>query len=417
MHSAARSDTSSFFSITQQRLIEFEGRIRKWSRIRLFSRRSSSVSRTANTEPAKHQLKSRPVCFTAPIPRRNMNMNLGGRRRPLLLDAVSTESRVTDNEINQRFRVIEENSGLLSVSGSLYKDVKIDHLVRQGDLGSGTCGTVSKYVLHGKTMAVKEMKRTDNKEESKRIFMDLDVIRKSNDCQYIVKCFGYIITQDHLYICMELMGSCAEKLLQGRELIGFPEEIIAQINSSVIKALNYLKEEHSLMHRDVKPSNILLNVRGHVKLCDFGISGQLIDSQATSISTGCTAYLAPERITRQPYDVRADVWSLGLSLVQLARGKPPYSEDLAAGLTPFGLMARIETDEPPKLSIEEGYTAEFCEFVRQCLQKDIATRPKYKTLMEFPFFVNAQTSDTKVDDWLLHPEKYKPPGPQRSSII
>lgn len=88
------------------------------------------------------------------------------------------------------------------------------------------------------------MKRTDNKEESKRIFMDLDVVRKSNDCKYIVQCFGYIITLDHLYICMELMACCFDKVLSDRQNIGLPEEIVGKVAYSVVEALNYLKEEH-----------------------------------------------------------------------------------------------------------------------------------------------------------------------------
>ncbi|KAI6244012.1 Protein kinase domain-containing protein [Aphelenchoides fujianensis] len=406
----------SFFSVNlHQRILEFEGRIRKWSRIRLFSRRSSSVSRTPNPEAAaRQQLRTRPGCFTAPIPRRNMN--LSGRPRPGgLLDSVSTERRVPDSDVAERYKLIEESSGRLSIGGKFYENIKIDQLQRQADLGSGTCGTVSKYVIEGKAMAVKEMKRTDNKEESKRIFMDLHVIRQSNDCQNIVKCFGYIITQDHLYICMELMASCAEKLLVERQLIGFPEEIIGKIACSVIDALNYLKIEHCLMHRDVKPSNILLNIRGQIKLCDFGISGQLIDSQASTMSTGCTAYLAVARAHRPPpltTSVPVNVWSLGLSLMQLARGSPPYAEELAAtNMTPFALMIRIQTGEPPTISESEGFSAEFCQFVAQCLQKRIEQRPKYEVLMTLPYYVNAKQSPTDVGHWLANPQLYKPPGP------
>lgn len=107
---------------------------------------------------------------------------------------------------------------------------------------------------------------------------------------------------------MELMATCLEKLLLKKQG-GFPEEIIAKMTLSVVYALDYLKDKHSIMHRDVKvsplthrrqinpklsvqPSNILLDWHGNVKLCDFGISGQLIDSKASTMSTGCTAYLA-----------------------------------------------------------------------------------------------------------------------------
>lgn len=207
---------------------------------------------------------------------------------------------VPEKEINEKFKLIEENSGILSIGGIIYSNVKPDQFVIKSTLGSGTCGTVHKVCLHNRVMAEKvcadvkriilcnfqEMKRTDNKEETKRIFMDLDVIRKSNACPFIVQCYGYIITEDHLKIYMELMATCAEKLLRERNDAGFPEEIIGKITLSVTQALIFLKETLSLMHRDIKPSNILLNRSGNVKLCDFGISGQLIDSNAASMSTG-----------------------------------------------------------------------------------------------------------------------------------
>ena len=83
---------------------------------------------------------------------------------------------------------------------------------------------------------------------------------------------------------------------------------------ATVKALNYLKEKLKIIHRDVKPSNILLDGSGNIKLCDFGISGQLVDSIAKTRDAGCRPYMAPEKIDPQRnkgYDVRSDIWSLG----------------------------------------------------------------------------------------------------------
>jgi mitogen-activated protein kinase kinase 7 len=318
------------------------------------------------------------------------------------LDPVSTKRTTTptEAEVNQRYEKIKEKSGVLEIGGHTFKNVRLDDLELVSELGSGTCGVVTKRKLRSRTLAVKEMRRTDNLEESKRIFMDLEVVQRCNGCRYIVECYGYLITMDHLYICMEMMATCLDKLLCVRK--SFPEEIIGKITLSVVHALEYLKENLKLMHRDVKPSNILIDWVGHIKLCDFGISGQLIDSKASTMSTGCTAYLAPERIVRSPYDVRSDVWSLGITLYQLATGEFPY--DLSAG--PFQIMILIREEPSPYLEPNEKFSREFSEFVNACLLKDYQSRPKYKQLLETNFLKRAENEDVDVAMWFTNPDEY-----------
>ncbi|KAG9508376.1 Dual specificity mitogen-activated protein kinase kinase 7, partial [Fragariocoptes setiger] len=97
---------------------------------------------------------------------------------------------------------------------------------------------------------------------------------------------------------------------------------------------------------DVKPSNILINERGDIKLCDFGISGRLIDSKARTRSAGCVAYMAPERLDPKykTYDIRADVWSLGITMIELATGVCPYSNK-----SDFYVIDRVINGDPPTL--------------------------------------------------------------------
>ncbi|XP_065275720.1 dual specificity mitogen-activated protein kinase kinase 7 [Emys orbicularis] len=197
----------------------------------------------------------------------------------------------------------------LEISPARRYQAEINDLENLGEIGSGTCGQVWKmrFKKTGHIVAVKQMRRSGNKEENKRILMDLDVVLKSHDCPYIVQCFGTFITNTDVFIAMELMGTCAEKLkkrIQGP----IPERILGKMTVAIVKALYYLKEKHGIIHRDVKPSNILLDERGQIKLCDFGISGRLVDSKAKTRNAGCTAYMAPERIdppdpTKPDYDI------------------------------------------------------------------------------------------------------------------
>uniref|UniRef100_A0A8D0GIL2 Dual specificity mitogen-activated protein kinase kinase 7 n=1 Tax=Sphenodon punctatus TaxID=8508 RepID=A0A8D0GIL2_SPHPU len=226
-----------------------------------------------------------------------------------------------------------------------------------------------------------QMRRSGNKEENKRILMDLDVVLKSHDCPYIVQCFGTFITNTDVFIAMELMGTCAEKLkkrIQGP----IPERILGKMTVAIVKALFYLKEKHGVIHRDVKPSNILLDDRGQIKLCDFGISGRLVDSKAKTRSAGCAAYMAPERIdppdpTKPDYDIRADVWSLGISLVELATGQFPYKNCK----TDFEVLTKVLQEDPPLLPSNMGFSVDFQSFVKDCLTKDHRKRQKYNKLL------------------------------------
>ncbi|NWY95774.1 MP2K7 kinase, partial [Loxia curvirostra] len=237
---------------------------------------------TLSPAPAPSQRAEPPAC-APPRPRQML-----GLPPPPFLVPRSLESI----EIDQKLQEIMKQTGYLTVGGQRYQ-AEINDLENLGEIGSGTCGQVWKMRFRktGHVIAVKQMRRSGNREENKRILMDLDVVLKSHDCPYIVQCFGTFITNTDVFIAMELMGTCAEKLkkrIQGP----IPERILGKMTVAIVKALLYLKEKHGVIHRDVKPSNILLDERGQVKLCDFGISGRLVDSKAKTRSAGCAAYMA-----------------------------------------------------------------------------------------------------------------------------
>ncbi|XP_041974426.1 dual specificity mitogen-activated protein kinase kinase 7-like isoform X2 [Aricia agestis] len=306
--------------------------------------------------------------------------------------------QATDTE--HRMREVYKVSGKLSVNGVEYRS-HINDLHQLGELGSGTCGHVVK-MLHqpsGAIIAVKQMRRSGNSEETKRILMDLDVVVRSHDCPYIVRCLGCFVTDADVWICMELMASCFDKLLK-RIGAPIPEAILGKVTVATVNALSYLKDTHGVIHRDVKPSNILLDERGNVKLCDFGISGRLVDSKAKTRSAGCAAYMAPERIdppdpSRPDYDIRADVWSLGISLVELATGVFPYRDCQ----NDFEVLTRVISDDPPHLPEDSHFSPEFKLFVSQCLTKNYRHRPKYAKLLEHPFVVKSAASAVSVGAW------------------
>ena len=296
-----------------------------------------------------------------------------------------SESSVVEQD--RKLKEIMSQTGMIQVDEGRKVHTAIDDLDLLGDLGNGTCGHVVKmrHKTNGQVIAVKQMRRTGNSDENKRILMDLDVVLKSHDCEHIVLCLGCFITDSEVWICMELMATCFDKLLKQLKH-SIPEPICGKVAVSTLKALNYLKDRHGVIHRDVKPSNILLDTSGRVKLCDFGISGRLVDSKAKTRSAGCAAYMAPERIdppnpNKPDYDIRADVWSLGITLVELATGHFPYRDCK----TDFEVLTKVLQDDPPLLPRNHGFSIEFCSFVRDCLMKNYRDRPKYKKLLNHPF--------------------------------
>uniref|UniRef100_A0AAY5KCZ8 Dual specificity mitogen-activated protein kinase kinase 1 n=1 Tax=Esox lucius TaxID=8010 RepID=A0AAY5KCZ8_ESOLU len=201
-------------------------------------------------------------------------------------------------------------------------ELKDDDMEKICELGAGNGGVVFK-VSHrpsGLIMARKLIHLEIKPAIRNQIIRELQVLHECNS-PYIVGFYGAFYSDGEISICMEHMdgGSLDQSLKKAGKI---PEQILGKVSIAVIKGLSYLREKHKIMHRDVKPSNILVNSRGEIKLCDFGVSGQLIDSMANSF-VGTRSYMSPERLQGTHYSVQSDIWSMGLSLVEMAIGRFP----------------------------------------------------------------------------------------------
>ncbi|XP_039291121.1 dual specificity mitogen-activated protein kinase kinase 4 [Nilaparvata lugens] len=203
------------------------------------------------------------------------------------------------NSVLEKFKFCQsiQSTGTLQVSPNDCYDFTSDDMQDLGEIGRGAFGTVNKMVhrTSGTVMAVKRIRSTVDEKEQKQLLMDLEVVMKSNECPCIVQFYGALFKEGDCWICMELMDTSLDKFykfIYEKLNQRIPETTLGKITVATVRALNYLKEKLKIIHRDVKPSNILLDRRGNIKLCDFGISGQLVDSIARTRDAGCRPYMA-----------------------------------------------------------------------------------------------------------------------------
>lgn len=169
-------------------------------------------------------------------------------------------------------------------------------------------------------------------------------------------------------------------------------DVLGKIAEATLGGLTYLYIKHHIMHRDIKPSNILVNSKGQIKLCDFGVSGELVNSVADTF-VGTSTYMAPERIQGQKYTVKSDVWSFGLSIMELAIGKFPFdaSEQLSDGDgAPAGildLLQQIVYEPAPRLPKSEAFPQILDDMIQKCMSKEPEERPTPQELFVSPIWV------------------------------
>lgn len=221
-----------------------------------------------------------------------------------------------------------------------------------------------------------------------------------------------------MWLVMPLVagGSCQNVIKEIRKLHGSSirsEGAIAYILRETATALNYLHHSQQI-HRDLKAGNILLDLDAHVFLSDFGVSASMRDSKVRQTFVGTPCWMAPEVLEQKKgYDYRADIWSLGISAIELANGAAPYHN-----YHPLKVMKNIIEQPPPVLSKTAGWSSDFVKLVADCLHKDPNERPNIDVLLERhkAFFDKADRDEVVRILNQLPPveqrEPTKPPGYQ-----
>ncbi|CAL1357516.1 unnamed protein product [Linum trigynum] len=254
-------------------------------------------------------------------------------------------------------------------------------------IGKGNGGIVQ-LVQHkwtGQFFALKVIQMNIEESARKAIAKELK-INQSAQCPHVVMCYQSFYDNGAVSIILEYMdgGSLADFLRKVRTI---PEPYLAAITNQVLKGLLYLHHEKHVIHRDMKPSNLLINHRGEVKITDFGVSAimQSTSGQANTF-VGTYNYMSPERISGGKYDYKSDIWSLGLVLMECATGQFPYAppEQEEGWVNVYELMEAIVEQPPPHLPSDQ-FSPEFGSFISACVQKDPKYRLSALELMSHPF--------------------------------
>jgi len=262
-------------------------------------------------------------------------------------------------------------------------------------IGKGGGGSVRKMRL-ASTQQAYAVKRIDvsNTETRRHVYREIEMMLKFGATPSLIRCFGVRYLEGYVEIAMEYMdGGSLGDLISRHGAI--PEPCIGSIALGALRGLHHLHQHH-VLHRDIKPQNLLLSRKGECKLSDLGCVEQLSgEVDSTESFVGTMLYMAPERLDGQSYSYKSDVWSFGLTLAEAALGCFPFKNIKGY----WGIMRALNEGQTPLPPVHR-YSADLIDLIGACLQQSAETRASAGSLMSHPFILRAAANPHELR--LLH---------------
>jgi mitogen-activated protein kinase kinase 1 len=294
-------------------------------------------------------------------------------------ESFTEESYVANGDVFIKDNVAINSTGIAIRNNPKTFTLVYDELEMGEIIGRG-CSSVVIHGSHTPTGTPLALKVINLFDKSKREQLIREIITLYDaQCPNLITFYGAFYREGAITIALEYMngGSLANVLNQ----IGpVPESVLANVAYQILWGLAYLKHEKRV-HRDVKPSNLLINSFGEVKVTDFGVSAELQSSIAMcGTFVGTFKYMSPERIQNRPYSYASDIWSLGLVLHECATGKYPLHEQ-GTCIEMAQVILDADVPELPR----DSFSAHFRDFLHQCLRRDPQSRLPAEVLLGAPW--------------------------------
>ncbi|KFW06660.1 STE20-like serine/threonine-protein kinase, partial [Eurypyga helias] len=235
-----------------------------------------------------------------------------------------------------------------------------------------------------KVLAAAKVIDTKSEEELEDYMVEIDILA-SCDHPNIVKLLDAFYYENNLWILIEFCAGGAVDAVMLELERPLTEPQIKVVCRQTLEALNYL-HENKIIHRDLKAGNILFTLDGDIKLADFGVSAKNTRTiQRRDSFIGTPYWMAPEVVMCEtskdrPYDYKADIWSLGITLIEMAQIEPPHHE-----LNPMRVLLKIAKSDPPTLAQPSKWSSDFKDFLKKCLEKNVDARWSATQLLQHPF--------------------------------